>query len=65
MLGFFIKNGFFFKCIDVFRFMLQLFGSRFPNFRILGVSFIEEVFMHCIALDSEALNFLMLKMMQF
>ncbi|KAH1216020.1 Proliferating cell nuclear antigen [Glycine max] len=28
------------------RFMLQVFGSRFPNFRIVGVAFIEEVFVY-------------------
>ena len=50
---------FFNECIDVFRFMLQLFGSRFLNFKILGVAFIEEAFVYCMALDSEALNFLM------
>ena len=54
------KEWFFFnECIDVFRFMLQVFGSRFPNFRIVGVAFIEEVFVYCMALDSEVLNFLM------
>ncbi|KHN26047.1 Proliferating cell nuclear antigen [Glycine soja] len=32
------------------RFMLQVFGSRFPNFRIVGVAFIEEVFVYFVIL---------------